>query len=808
MRTNGTYRTPVHGVSTLAPRNRMRGQAGLQENFRSDPVLKLSRRPSTKFEFNVPTGFVGSDYKNSLFHSFTRGGDLYTYILYKAGESVGLPIYRLSGYINGGLKQTLNLTGLESVVSLKKEVKLSTVEDTTFILNKNTVVESIEIEDKPPITSYINILSALNYGEVIKIRMLRSTGINTKSITLTYNVPDLGDPPDYDTADKARATAAVAEALAELIQDIFDIDPSWDLEVYQKGSIVALKGKTDVTSILLEVATGQGDRSIVISNAEKQDLEGLPLYAVPESHIKVKPRPTSDRGTYYLKAEPVDTQIDNTDELEEVVWVETRSRSGSHKIDPTTMPRLIKYTGLTFEESLGTWEERSTGDDDTNKLPEFVGKRIADIGSHQNRLVLTANNFISMSRTDNLFNFFKESAIRLVVSDPINIKSAAKNVDKVEHIVPHNRDLMFVSRNAQFKLDGNVAATPETVAIPQVTAYNCQMDAAPVAFGNAVLFPITYGYSSGVLIYNKDAQVESDKATQLTNHVQGYIEGTIISMKASSTLEMAVVISDQSGENELFVYEQYTEFDEARQRSWSKWKLPENTFISDAEFIDNKLRLLVVIANRLQVWFVELNSRVANDNDKVYLDNSLVLTVEDDKRVTLPSGYFKNNDTIAVFGNNAKYPLTEIHQINDNPDKLNFQDDEDVQPGDEVIIGLPFTSRYVPTRPFRWTEAGIVVTTDKLRISRFTLSLVDTAEVSMRILSDYYDDYVVEYKSRLVGGLNNLVGVQPFTTGDVQFSFGKEADLALPEFYTEGYLPLTIAGISWFGQYHEPSRRM
>lgn len=806
MRTNGTYRTPVHGMSTLAPRNRMRGQAEQQINFRSDPVNKLTRRPPSMFDNRVVAITTGGNTQNSMMHSYRRGGKTYKFVIV---QLAGTPLYRLVAYENNIRKNELNLIGLDDVTNLKEEVQLVTVKDTTFVLNKNRVVESVTVEDNNvPVVSYLNVLSALNYGEKVQLRVRWYTTTTSLMSLIEYTVPSLGDPPDYDTADEARGTNAVAESLKVAIQDLIDLNSN-PLVVSRKGSVVSLQGEEGVVAVSLEIVTGQGDRSIIVSNAEKQDLEGLPLFAIEGSKIKVKPRPTSDRGTYYLRAEKVDTVVDTGDVLNEVVWVESRSNSGEHKIKPDTMPSILTFDELgNVVQEWVEWEDRLTGDDDTNKLPSFVGRTISSIGTHQNRLILTSGNTVSMSRTDNLFNFFRESVTRLLVSDPVDVSVSAVNVDVIEHIVPHNRDLIFNSNNAQFKLDGNVAVTPETVSIPQVTSYDCQSLSAPVGFGNAVLFPMTYGSSSGLLIYNKDAQVESDKATQITHHVQGLMQGKIKTLRANSTLEMAVVLTTES--DDIYVYEQYTEFNEARQRSWSVWKLPKNYKVHDVEFVDNKLDLLVSLGANIYIWSIIINSRINNDNDKVYLDSMFKGVVNENKRVVTPVGMpqTSRDDYCVVMGEGSKYPLTPPVWSGIGDNDIDLSNDPYVEVGDTVLIGLKMKSSYIPTRPFRWTEAGQVVTTDKLRVSRFTLSLVESADVSMRIKSEIYPEETYEFNSRIVGGLDNLVGVQPFTTGDVQFSFSKEADLAVPEFFTKGYLPLTIAGISWFGQYHEPSRRM
>ena len=815
MRTNGTYRTPVHGVSTLAPRNRMRGQAEQQINFRSDPVNKLSRRPSTIFKGIGPGILSGADASNCLLHTYTRNGKEYVYIFREFRELGGNLQCTVQLRIDGALVRE-RLINCGPYGKLKENFKIVTIGDTTFVVNRKQVVQSIEVEDSTPVVSYLNVISALNYGEEIKfsIRVALENSIGTITFNMVYIVPDLGDPPDYDTADKARATNAVAEAIANQV----NLQVNQPFKAVHKGSVVAIvqdeSHSETIKELVIEVETGQGSRSVIATNNTNQDIEGLPLFGLEGSHITVKPRPTSDRGTYYLRADKVNDEIETgQNPLTEVVWVETRSKKGNHKLDADTLPITLVVENDDYTVEIPEWEERQTGDDKTNKVPAFVGRTIQDVATHQNRLIILSSNTISMSRTDNLYNFFRESVVRLMVTDPISVSSSSTNSDVLQHVVNHNRDLMINSSSGQFKIDGNVAVTPETVSLPQVTAYTCQVGVPPVAFGNAVLFPMTYGASSGILIYNKDAQVESDKATQISNHVQGLMQGDVTVMDADSTLEMCVVKTSNSPPNTLYVYEQYTEFDEARQRSWSVWEF--NGVVRDCKLIKNKL---VVLLQRgtLVIEEIILNTRIANDDDRIFLDNKMELTVQkltnfDALYVELPLSIHTFNELKVVYNKDAQYPLSEvkISQFSSG-NRLNIDNSEYdyIQEGDTVIVGTPFRSSYIPTRPFRWTEAGQVVTTDKLRVSRFTLSLVDSADVSMSIKSEIYPEETQEFNSRIVGGLNNLVGVQPFTTGDVQFSFSKEADLAVPEFFTEGYLPLTIAGISWFGQYHEPSRRM
>jgi hypothetical protein len=130
---------------------------------------------------------------------------------------------------------------------------------------------------------------------------------------------------------------------------------------------------------------------------------------------------------------------------------------------------------------------------------------------------------------------------------------------------------------------------------------------------------------------------------------------------------------------------------------------------------------------------------------------------------------------------------------------------EDIGPG-QVYIGREYTSEYTPTRPFRYDEDGSTITTDKIRVSRWILSLVETYNLSMRKISKYGGYTYVDFDSRFVGEFET--GTMLPYTGDWKFSFSESADLASATFFVDNYLGCTITDIGWEGQYFQSKQRM
>ena len=795
MEVSGQYPAPVLGVSTLAERTRANGQMEEQINMSSDPVQKLTRRPPAMWD-----GYLTTPTTDSVkSHVYVRDGRQFRILLQSNGQ-VQAFINNVSKTVTGNVTAYLG--------SLSKTV-LRTVNDTTFIVNQEKVVKMAPQLDTIEKVTHINVTSALNYGETIKVEV---SPVGLDPFTVEYTVPDIGATSNnLDAADKARATAKVAEQIAILVSNEFT---NTSVSVAYQGSSVALWARNDPDSwVDVRIATGQGDRSTVVINQQIENITGLPLYAVVGTRITVRPNPTSDKGTYYLTASRVSptTAEDNTLEfkkLEEVVWTETRSPVEEYRIDQTTMPHVVAYDAITDTFKVGvpeqTWSDRKTGDNQSCRQPAFIGTTITSVSYMQKRLVFLSDNDVSMSKTDDIFNWWKGSAVQLLVTDPIAIASSATGIDKLTHIVPHNKDLLVIASNAQFKIPGDSPVTPETVSMPLVATYNCNTLAEPKALGSSVFIPVSYGESCGVFEYTREENREQDHATSVSNHVVGYMGGLVSKMTTSANLDMLVLRSTGADNNTLFVFEQFVYGKEEMQQSWSKWVFPFE--IVDFDFITDSLTVLYKKDNELHVATVNLYSRIS-EPDRVFLDRQIELTSTDGLTYIIPNTY-DMSDVIAVVSK-GKFKLNRI-DFNVFGSTLILERPvlETAATDAKIVLGVPTSSSFTITRPFIRDQQGRVITDDRLTITRFVLHLITTGSVTMETTSDYYETTEQNFVSRAVGGLTAQLGVRSVFSGDCKFSFGHEASQAKAKFITRDHLGLTIAGISWVGQHHQTRRRL
>ena len=784
MRIESSYPAPIHGVSTLSPRNRMEGQAGLQVNFRSDPVSKLTRRPSSTWVAKLATA------SGKLFiHTYQRDG----------------ATFRLITEIASGKVYCFKNTQLVSTLTIPNNyvgsnMVAQSVGHSTYLVNKDkevTLSNDTDVNDVMYV-SYINVISALNYGETVQVRVVDKNSVVTE---VSYKVPDLysnsSNNINYDEADQARATNQVAQELKTLL-----VNANASFTATSTGSAVAIYAKgVNNDTVDVSIATGQGDKSCKVINTTIESTEGLPLYAIHDSHVTVKPNPTTDKGTYYLRAKRTSERVNLVD-LEEVVWVESRNHTQKHSIDSTTTPVKIDYDGSTFSIANVSLKSRQTGDDSSVKVPAFVGKTIVDVGYFQKRLVFLSDDNVVMSETDDLPNFWKQSAVQLIVTDPVTIASSATGIDTLQHIVSHNRDLMIVASNAQFKIVGTEAVTPQTISMALTASYVCQTEVKPVTSGVSVLLPTYYGDSTGLSEYRGENLKAQDKASSVTTHVRGYMKGKVRLLAVSQNDGVVALATEGETNNTLFIYSQYEVNGKREQQAWCTWKFSQETNIVHIEFKDSVLLITSQEGSSVILKEVKLNAPTATTENEIFLDDMVKLSTTGNS-VTLPTSY-NTTGMVVIQGDGLDFQYTKVkYSVSNNTVTFN----ENLGSG-SVYIGKVYESRYIPTRPFKRDDKGIAVTTDRLRIGSYILYLVDTNKVAMHINSKYYSSEDQVFNSRRLDETTSILGAMAFHTGELRLSYAQDARYSDVEFYCDNWLGCTIAGISWAGQYFQTARRM
>jgi len=96
---------------------------------------------------------------------------------------------------------------------------------------------------------------------------------------------------------------------------------------------------------------------------------------------------------------------------------------------------------------------RRVGDLTTNPNPSFVGRQIRDVFFYRNRLCLTVDENVTMSRVGDFGNFYRLTVTALLPDETIDIATSETQVTPLNFAVPMGGELMVFSDEVQFRIN-------------------------------------------------------------------------------------------------------------------------------------------------------------------------------------------------------------------------------------------------------------------------------------------------------------------------------------------------------------------
>ena len=309
------------------------------------------------------------------------------------------------------------------------------------------------------------------------------------------------------------------------------------------------------------------------------------------------------------------------------VWRETVRPGLSIKFDPNTMPHALVDQGngtFTFKEL--TWDQRFVGDDETAPFPSFTGYQIADVFFHRNRLGFLSGENVIFSRSGDFFNFFPETVTTILDTDPVDVAVSHNKVATLKHAASYNTSLMLFSDQAQFQLTAKDVLTPKTAAINVTTEYNVNNKVTPISAGTSLYFAVTKGDSTNLKEYEVQPLTYNNEAADVTAHCPNYVPANVYKL-AGSDLEQTIVALSTDDKHAMYVYKYYWATpDEKVQSSWSKFVLNVNDTILNADFIENKLYIVIKRVDGMYLEMIDFTYMKTEPNLDflVHLDSKVV----------------------------------------------------------------------------------------------------------------------------------------------------------------------------------------
>lgn len=590
----------LNGVSQQPASLRQASQVEHQVNMYSDVVNGLSKRNNTEHL----TKITDSTSSNIATHIINRDSSE-QYILALADGVIR--VFDLEGN-----EKTVVDTGASAYLSgaSKEDVRFTTIGDTTFIVNRKKVVqESTEKTASQAFKALVNIQQG-NYSRTYAIYLDNAFAghYETKSSEKAENEDSI-------------VPETIATGLYTIVSSYINTT-GFPYNIERKGASLLIY-KDDGSEFEIKVEDDFNGHAVSVATDTIRNFTDLPSNAWEDHKIKVTGDASEEADDYYVQYEE-HTQSTGT-------WKECVAPDSVYKLDPSTMPiRLNSLSDGTFSLEYTSWDERISGDADSNEASSFVGNSISDIFFHKDRLGFISDESIVFSEQGSYFNFYQVSMLQLVDTDRIDASTNHQKVSKLQHVIPFAGKLVAFSDQTQFLIDDNGLLTPSSISISPLTEYESSKLVKPETVGNSLFFVSdSERYSQVHEFYGFDEQ-NTPVPTQTTQHVPHYIPTNVRKLTGSTTRNLLFVLSDDSPD-EVFVYAFYTSGNQRVVSSWSKWTFGQS---GTASYYVNGCKDSYLTKNGLKILDIEVLEdqlyMIIQYSDGVYLEKLDLDTASDD----------------------------------------------------------------------------------------------------------------------------------------------------------------------------------
>lgn len=483
-------------------------------------------------------------------------------------------------------------------------------------------------------------------------------------------------------------------------------------------------------------------------------------------------------------------------------WRETLKPGLLNRLKASTMPfRLVNNGSGSFTFSTTAWIDRLVGDDTSAVFPSFIGKQIADVFFHRNRLGFIAGENVIFSRAGAFFNFFPETVTVLVDTDPVDVSVSHTKVATLRHALAFNTSLMLFADQAQFQLTAKDSLTPKTAVINVTTEFNIESKAKPTSSGTSIFFGVTKGNYSGLKEYLVQPLTYTNDASDVTAHVPKYVPKNLYKL-ASSNLENIVVALSKDERNAMYVYRYYwSSPDEKVQSSWSKFTLDSGAVILDAEFINTTMHLVVKRSDGTYLEAMDLQD---------VTDGSLGVRILLDQKVSL-TGVYNAGTGLTTW--TAPYPVDTSFRVTlgdtftgqkatvrtpTAPTAYTLSVPGDYSSG-ICYIGRPYSLRYTFSPVIFKDEQKVAVVHYKIKLKNFEVLYDTSGYFRAEVTPDQRDTYTYIYSGKTLGDTSVSIGDSPIGTGKVRFPVFGDSQKSTVTLINDSVLPSTFQAAEWEG---------
>ena len=808
--------TLLRGVSQSSDAAKQADHAEIQDNADSNPVIGLIKRSGLQYITNLSNTTIGNVHIQTINRDATE-----QYVAVFSNGNV--KVFELDGTEKTVVKPDgtnyLNTSNPRSVI------KTVTIADFTFVVNTSVVAQM------DTTVSSGNITQAVVF-------------VNNVSDKTTYSVTVDGvTVTDNTDGDSTLSTEQVATDLKNGLNSGLS-----GFTIAQNGSVLHIK-KNDGSNFSIDGSDTQGNTQLTIVKDSIQRFTDLPTVSPNGYVVEVKGDESTNFDNYYVKF-----VTNNGGALEEGQWEETVEAGIKFKFNYDTMPhvlirqadgnfRFARVDGDTYtingtDYTLPKWGERTVGDLDSAPDPSFIDSKINNVFFFRNRLGFLADDNVVLSRVSEFFNFFPETVLSVIDSDPIDVAASHTKVAILKNAVTMGEQLIVFSDQTQFVLSSSADnLTPKTANVLVATEFESSDAASPVGSGSSIYFLTEKGTFAGVREYITQSDVTVKDATNTTIHVPRLIPSGIFKLAVSNNQDVLVLLGTDNP-NKLYVNRWlYGANGQKVLNSWFTFTINSNRIIRNIDFIGTDLFCVIEEANgtTLEKIPFENDFTEANAEFEFYLDHKVTeattgvsvtynnttkkstFTVPYRLRasMTIVGRYLGSSETstyVDIVGNTHTLKSGAIISTTNSTDgSTSTIEAEGDYRNAKFIIGEPYEFHYRFSNQ-RITEiAGqnsAEILSGRLQLRYFYIKFEDTGFFKVEVTPQYRDTSTHKFTGRLIGSPSTTVGQINLETGTFKVPVMSRANKVSIDIKNNSFLPTQLSSAEYEAMYYLRSKRM
>ena len=811
--------TLLRGVSQAADNTKQADHADIQDNADSNPVTGLTKRSGIQYVTDLSSSTLG----NVHIQTINRDINERYVAIFSNGD---VKVYELDG-----TEKTVNKpdgTTYLNTSDPRSVIKTVTIADYTFVVNTSVTAAM----DSTLSEASSNITQAVVF-------------INQVSDKTTYSLTVDGVTVTDDTSsDSTLSTTQVATDLVSGLNSGLT-----GFTIARNGPVIHIK-KSDGSNFSIDGNDTQGNTQMTIVKDTIQRFTDLPTVSPNGYIVEVKGDENTDFDNYYVKF-----VTNNGGTFEEGQWEECVQPGIEFKFNYDTMPHVLvrqadgnfrfarvdgdTYTISGTDYTLPKWGERTVGDLDSAPSPSFIGSTINNVFFFRNRLGFLADDNVVLSRAAEFFNFFPETVLSVIDSEPIDVAASHTKVAILRTAVTVEQELVLFSDQTQFVLTSSTDnLTPRTANVVVATEFESDDDAQPVGAGSSIYYLSKRGSFANVreYIYQRDLVIR--ESSNITVHVPKLIPSNLFKFAVSTSADVLVCLGTDNP-NKLYINrwlygQQYQKI----LNSWSTFTINENRSIKNIDFIGSDLFLVIEEANGTTLEKIPFENEFTEDNAtfEYRLDHKVTEATTgvsvaynsstDTSTFTVPYrlranmnvvGRYLSSSETSTFVNQQGTTLTlKPGQVISTTNTTDGSASTITATGDfrnsKFIIGEPYEMHYRFSQQ-RLTEgqggrsSGEIIS-GRLQLHHFYIKFEDTGFFKVEVTPENRDTSTHKFTGRFLGAASSTIGSINLESGSFKVPVMSRADRVNIDVKNDTFLPTTLASAEYEAMFHMRSRRI